>query len=203
MAPWYEKFITRMDATPDPRRSSETPALKLNYVAKPDFTRSLTVEGEMTPRYEIRRHIRFGVVPGSKCHVVSHAHGDEEIAVIDFHVTYVEVECTKRQHRIKLEAGERTFVPGSGLGSVHLKPTGGRVYGHMAWEYRDETSLIMSVEIDDRQVNGLIALWKEKLDPETVENLVLVGIAQIEEYKRLLRNAKIGVINTAVAAGTT
>lgn len=197
MAPWYERFITREDTTPDPRRTSETPVLKFNYVARNNYRRTLTAEGEKTPYYEIQRQARFGG-RGSKVHVMSNAHGEDPIAIIDFHTFHMMVEFQKRQHTLKLET-PRFVNPGSGLGSLHLKFTGGRAYGYMSWEFRDDSSLVMSVEIDDGQVNGLIALWREKLDPETVEDLILVGIAQIEEYKRMLRQAKRGIVISATA----
>ncbi|USP79674.1 hypothetical protein yc1106_06948 [Curvularia clavata] len=197
MAPWYEKFITREDATPDPRRTSEMPALKLNYVAGLDYRRSLTAAGEKTPRYEIQRQAKFGG-RGSQVHVMSSAHKDDPIAIIDFHMTNVTVEFQKRQHKIKLDT-LGSIDPGSGLSTLHLKPTGGKAYGHASWEYRDENSLVMSVEIDDGQVNGLIALWKENLDPETVEDLILVGITKIEQYKRVLRQAKRTIVIAATA----
>ena len=72
-----------------------------------------------------------------------------------------------------------------------------QVAGAASWELRDETSLVMVVEIDQTQTNGRISVWREKLDGQTMEELVVVGIAQIEEYKRMLRQSKtsaVGVI---------
>jgi hypothetical protein len=58
----------------------------------------------------------------------------------------------------------------------------------------------MSVTIDDCQVNGVIGLWRDGLDPETVEELVVVGISQIEDYKKMLRGAKRSGVQAAVSA---
>lgn len=72
-----------------------------------------------------------------------------------------------------------------------------QIAGAASWELRDETSLVMVVEIDQTQTNGRISVWREELDGQTMEELVVVGIAQIEEYKRMLRQSKtsaVGVI---------
>ena len=68
------------------------------------------------------------------------------------------------------------------------------VAGAASWELRDETSLVMVVEIDRTQTNGVVSVWREGLDAQTVEELVVVGIAQIEEYIRMLRNAKTSAV---------
>jgi hypothetical protein len=72
-----------------------------------------------------------------------------------------------------------------------------QAYGAASWELRDETSVILAAQIDHRQVNGTITLWREGLDAQTVEELVMVGISQIEEYKRMLRQAKTSAAGVA------
>jgi hypothetical protein len=65
---------------------------------------------------------------------------------------------------------------------------------------RDESSLVMVVEIDRTQANGWVTLWKEGLDALTGEELVVVGVTQIEEYKRMLRNSKKSFVGAAINA---
>ncbi|CAI4215653.1 unnamed protein product [Parascedosporium putredinis] len=62
-------------------------------------------------------------------------------------------------------------------------------YGKASWELRDKSDLVMSVIIDDDHINGVISLWKQDIGPETVEELVVIGIAKLEEYKRLMRTS--------------
>jgi hypothetical protein len=69
-----------------------------------------------------------------------------------------------------------------------------QVAGAASWELRDETSLVMVVDIDQTQTNGRISVWRETLDEQTTEELVVVGLAQIEEYKRMLRQAKTSAV---------
>lgn len=71
------------------------------------------------------------------------------------------------------------------------------LYGKGSWELRDETSLVMAVTIDDYQVNGVITIWRKDLDAETVEELVVVGIAKIEDYKHTLRASKRSLASAA------
>lgn len=52
----------------------------------------------------------------------------------------------------------------------------------------------MVVDIDQTQTNGKISVWRETLDEQTMEELVVVGVAQIEEYKRMLRQAKTSAV---------
>jgi hypothetical protein len=126
------------------------------------------------------------------------------MALIDFHTWSYDIEFPARGHRINMSTSKREFPASGGLGTLHWKGTGQEVAGRASWELRDGESLVMAVEVDQRQVNGVITLWKEGLDAETVEELVVVGIAQIEEYKRMIRNSKISLgaaAGGAVAGG--
>ncbi|KAH7183242.1 uncharacterized protein B0J16DRAFT_345575 [Fusarium flagelliforme] len=59
-------------------------------------------------------------------------------------------------------------------------------YERVEWELRDEANLVVSVRVDHR-LNGVIGLWKNDLNSETVEDLIVVGISKIEEYRELMR----------------
>lgn len=63
-----------------------------------------------------------------------------------------------------------------GSGELHCKGTGIR-----PWELRDGMGLLLASEIDDRQANGSITLWRNGLGDKAGEDLVVVGISQIEE----------------------
>jgi hypothetical protein len=201
MAPaWLEKFIVREDPSPDPRRtSSEKPALKLQYQSMADHRRILTVDGEQTetPLYEVTRKAVLGAW-GSKCSITAN---EREVAVIQYNTFSYQIKFPARNdHRIDMSYGKRTFGASGGLGALTWKGTGTEVAGAASWELRDESSLVMVVEIDRTQANGWVTLWKEGLDALTVEELVVVGVAQIEEYKRMLRNSKKSFVGAAINA---
>ncbi|KAL2873193.1 hypothetical protein SGCOL_011664 [Colletotrichum sp. CLE4] len=201
MAPgWLENFIVRVDATPDKRRTEETPALEIHYTALKDHRRVLGVNGDKTPRYEVKRQAILGAW-GDKCHVTSPANGGQEVAVIDFHTlpAQTEIRLSQRGLQINIKANEGKYESGE-LGHLHWKATGMKAYGRASWEVRDETEMVLSVTVDDHQVNGMICVWKKNLVPDTVEELVMVGLSKIEEYRRMLRNAKISSIGVAANA---
>ncbi|WQF88016.1 hypothetical protein CDEST_13030 [Colletotrichum destructivum] len=198
MAPaWLEKYITQhrtRDAAPSSLRwkcitpSSKATAGSWAYR-----------EGDRTSRYEVKRRAVLGVW-GDKCDVTAPVDGDREVAVIDFHTfpLKTEIQFPQRNHEIVIKANEGHYESSGGLGRLHWKPTGMVAYGEASWELRDESDLVMSVAIDDNQLNGLICIWRDGLDQQTVEELVVVGISQVEDYKKLNRKAKI----SAVGAGT-
>ncbi|KAF5628808.1 hypothetical protein F52700_7901 [Fusarium sp. NRRL 52700] len=195
MAPsWLEKFIVREDATPDPRCSTEKPALELHYTALIGHRRILGVKGDKTPRYEVERRAVLEVW-GDKCYVKSPSQ-NAEIAMIDFHSIppRTEVKFLQQSRTITMKGADGKFTGSGGLGGLHWKPTGMVVHGRASWELRDEGNLVMSVTIDDQQVNGMICLWKSGLGPEAEEELVMVGISKIEEYRRLIRNSKVATV---------
>ncbi|OAG16152.1 hypothetical protein CC77DRAFT_389535 [Alternaria alternata] len=198
MAPsWMEKFITRGEPPiPDPLRASSQPTLSLNYSALAEHRRVLSAPGEHTSRYVVTRKSIMGAW-GSKCSVTVPTNSDQEIALIDFHAFHYDIKFPLRDHHMDISTAKRRFDASGGLGELHWKATGMQIAGAASWELRDETSLVMVVEIDQTQTNGRISVWREKLDGQTMEELVVVGIAQIEEYKRMLRQSKtsaVGVI---------
>lgn len=192
MAPaWLEKFIVRVDANPDPRRNTERPVLEMHYTVLIDHRRIIGVVGDRTPRYEVRRETVFGAW-GDKCHVISPLTGGKGVASIDFHSipsSKTEILFLQRHHTAFIKANDGEYESNSGLGSLRWKPTGMVAYGKASWELRDKSDLVMSVIIDDDHINGVISLWKQNTDLETVEELAVVGIAKIEEYKRLMRTS--------------
>ncbi|ETN44051.1 uncharacterized protein HMPREF1541_10916 [Cyphellophora europaea CBS 101466] len=201
MAPaWLEKFITREDATPDPRRSSDQPIHEIRYTAVAEHRRILSVAGGGLPHYELKRESVLGSW-GSKCYVTSPSNQNAEVAVLDFHAlprAFTEIKLLQRNHDIKISTSKQKFIASGGLGSVYWKGTGGELQGHASWELRDETSLVMSVMIDSNQTNGVISLFKEKLEAETIEELIMVGLAKIEDYKHMLRASKRSLIGAVI-----
>ncbi|KAF4457085.1 hypothetical protein F53441_873 [Fusarium austroafricanum] len=201
MAPsWMEKFIVRTDATPDPRRTHEKPVLEMHYTALEGHRRILGMQGDRTPRYEVMRKAILQVW-GDKCHVKSLGQ-DTEIAIIDFHSLppKTEVKFLQDDYTITMKGTDGRYEARGGLGELHWKGTGMVVNGKASWELRDQNNLVMSVTIDDQQVNGLICLWKADLGAETQEDLIVVGVSKIEEYRRMIRNSKISVVGAASSA---
>ncbi|KPA37182.1 hypothetical protein FLAG1_10013 [Fusarium langsethiae] len=198
MAPsWLEKFIVRADATPDPQRSTGSSTLQLYYTALPRHRRLIGIKGDTAPRYEVTRKAVL-TIWGDKCYVKS-VENDVEIATIDFHSLppKTEVNFTERKHKIDIKGNMGPFRASGGLGELRWKPTGMVPNGKASWELRDEGNLVMSVSIDDQQVNGVIDLWKSHLGPDTVEELIVLGVSKIEEYKKTLRNAKVSLVSVA------
>jgi hypothetical protein len=135
---------------------------------------------------------------GSQCSITAN---DKEVAVIQYNTFSYQIKFPARNdHRIDMSYGKRTFSASGGSGTLTWKGTGMKMAGAASWELRDESSLVMVVEIDQTQANGWVALWKEGLDAMTVEELVVVGVSQIEEYKRMLRNSKKSLVGAVVNA---
>lgn len=203
MAPsWLEKFIVREDPIPDARRTTDKPTFKLQYSSVADHRRTLTVEGEPTPLYEATRQSVLGAW-GSKIHITTPRDSDKEIALIQYNIFSYSIKFPARaDHRsIDMSYGKRTFkASGSGLGTLTWKGTGMEVAGAASWELRDESALVLVVSVDANQASGWVTLWREGLDAESVEELVVVGISQIEEYKRMLRNSKKSAVGAIVNA---
>ncbi|KAJ4316589.1 hypothetical protein N0V84_007786 [Fusarium piperis] len=202
MAPaWLEKHIVRADPTPDPRRAKEQPALEIHYTVLMGHRRILGVQGDTIPRYEVKRKAILRAW-GDKCYVTSPVDGGREVAMIDFHAfpPKTEIQFPPRNHEVIIKATENYYDSSSGLGRLHWKSTGMVAYGRASWELRDESNMVMSVTIDDNQVNGTICLWRDDLDPETLEELVVVGISQIEDYKKMIRGAKRSAVHAATSA---
>ena len=197
MAPsWLEKFIVRSDSpsTPDTRRGTETPVLKLKYTSLAEHRRILTIDGEKTPLYELKRQSILGAW-GSKIHVTSPLNSDQEVALIDYHMFSATIDFPLRDgHRIEISTSKQKVAASGGLGELHWKGTGMEVAGAASWELRDGTSLVMVAQVDHAQANGWVMLWKEGLDSQTVEELVVVGVAQIEGYKRMVRQSKTSAV---------
>ena len=57
------------------------------------------------------------------------------------------------------------------------------------WELRHEAKFVMSVRIDKR-LHGVIYFWRNRLDSETVEDFILVGVSKIEEYREMIRTCE-------------
>ncbi|RSL75662.1 hypothetical protein BHE90_013854 [Fusarium euwallaceae] len=202
MAPaWLEKHIVRNDPTPDPRRSKEQPAIEVHYTSLMGHRRILGLQGDTIPRWEVKRRAILGAW-GDKCYVTSPAEGDREVAMIDFHAfpPKNEIEFPQRDHEIIIKASDQAYESSGGLGRLHWKSTGMIAYGRASWELRSESEMVLSVTIDDHQVNGVIGIWKDGLDAETVEELVVVGISQLEDYKKMLRGAKRSGVQAAMSA---
>jgi hypothetical protein len=115
--------------------------------------------------------------------------------------SFVEIQFAKCNHRINISTTKQRFDTIGRLGSLHWESTSMKVCRQTSWELRDEWSLVVAVTIDAKQVNGVISLWKESLDAETLEGLVVVGITKIEAYKRMIWNLKTSMIGATASTG--
>ena len=195
MAPqWLEKFIVRVDATPE---VSPEPVLALQYNTEPDHERTVSVAGAATPAYVIKRKAKLGGVYGDECQVFATADGGRQVASIDFHTFPPRIEidllqdtADARKIKIKTYKTNREYETSSVLGVLYWKATGMAAYGKASWELRSDSDLVLQVSVDDTQSNGIIKLFKEKLNDQMIEELLIVGMSQIEEYKRMIRLGK-------------
>ncbi|KAJ4128939.1 hypothetical protein NW768_007464 [Fusarium equiseti] len=192
MAPsWLEKFIVRVDATPEVSRE---PVLTLQYSTEADHERTVSVVGTPAPAYVIKRKAKLGGVYGDECQVFTTVDGGRQVANIDFHTfpPRIEIDFIQDGRKIKIKTYKsiREYEASSLLGLLHWKDTGMVPYGKASWELRSDSDLVLQVSVDDTQSNGIINLFKDKLNEQLLEELVVVGISQIEEYKRMIRLGK-------------
>ncbi|KAL0935842.1 uncharacterized protein CTRU02_208056 [Colletotrichum truncatum] len=185
---WLENMFVKRQPGPDPLRSKAEPVLKMHYTALRSNRRILGVEGDTKPRYEGKRNEIIGTW-GSKIYVTAPAEGNREVCMLDFHLTRNSVEF-KQRDGYELNVKAESYESKLGLGRLTFKAANMVPYGRADWELRSESELIASVEIDDHQVEGLICIWKDGLDALTTEELIMVGLSQIEQYKKMLRHAK-------------
>ncbi|KAH7174885.1 uncharacterized protein B0J16DRAFT_349312 [Fusarium flagelliforme] len=193
MAPpaWLEKFIVRVDATPE---DSPEPVLSLQYSTEADHERTVSVAGAPAPAYVIKRKTKLGGVYGDECEVFTTADGGRQVASIDFHTfpPRIEIDLIQDARKIKIKTykSKREYEASSGLGLLYWKGTGMVAYGKASWELRSDSDLVLQVSVDDTQNNGIINLFKDKLNDGVIEELLVVGMSQIEEYKRMIRLGK-------------
>ncbi|KAJ4007685.1 hypothetical protein NW752_010354 [Fusarium irregulare] len=195
MAPqWLEKFIVRVDATSE---VSPEPILSFQYSTEADHERTVSVAGALAPAYVIKRKAKLGGVYGDECQVFTTADGGRQVASIDFHTFPPRIEidllqdaADARKIKIKTYKTKREYEASSVLGVLYWKATGMVAYGKASWELRSDSDLVLQVSVDDTQSNGIIKLFKEKLNDQIIEELLVVGMSQIEEYKRMIRLGK-------------
>ncbi|KAH7323245.1 hypothetical protein B0I35DRAFT_500121 [Stachybotrys elegans] len=194
MAPaWLEKHIVREDPSPDPRRGKEQPVFEFKYSDVEAHHRVLTVEGEATPRYDVTRRSIL-IAFGDKITVTSPINGGETVAVIDFHTLpspRTVIEFPQRRQEITVKMSTPEYESLGGLGRLRWKGTGMALLSSASWELRDQQELIMSVAVDAQRINAMICLWRSGLSAETIEELVIVGISQVEGYKRMIRTSMV------------
>ncbi|RGP64217.1 hypothetical protein FSPOR_8036 [Fusarium sporotrichioides] len=192
--PWVEKFAVPATTTLDSQLPPPEHALKLEYCVHAEHERTLTVVGEQLPRYVIKRIAKLGGAWGDVCQIYSPADGGREVGSLDFHSIppSIEIVLAKdgRKRKIKTLMAVREYEAIHGVGSLHWKATGMEAYGSASWELRSSTDLILIASINDNQTRGYISLYKKDLEEAVIEELLVVGIAQIEEYKRFLRVSK-------------
>ncbi|KAH7024510.1 uncharacterized protein B0I36DRAFT_415915 [Microdochium trichocladiopsis] len=210
MPAWMEKFITREDVSPDPRRSSgERPAVDVHYTAlHGGHKRILGMQGDTEPRW-----VSVLGAWGSKVKVTRGAGGDDgkkdqgtKLAVIDFHnlTLHPHIELDRPDYgvtKVSLMDGQfdASECSDGALGILRRKETGSAYNGAATWEMRTfdpsldaaaaaaASELIVSASIDAGQLNGVISIWRAGLSEEAIEQLVLVAVSQIEYIKFITR----------------
>ncbi|KAL4724610.1 hypothetical protein ACLX1H_008052 [Fusarium chlamydosporum] len=181
-----EKFTVR----PDGRIVSQEPILTLQYDTRNEERRTLSLAGEQFPCYVVKRRSKLGGVWGHKFRVYF-TNGGQEVAGIGFHSIppRIEIDLVRdnRKHKIKTHNTVRQHDASGGLGRLYWKGASMLAPEKGAWKLRSTKGLVLLVTADDTQGGGLISLYKKGLDENAIEELVLLGIAQIEEHIRLSR----------------
>ncbi|KAH7231206.1 hypothetical protein BKA59DRAFT_497729 [Fusarium tricinctum] len=190
-----EKFIVR----PDGRIIPQEPVSTLQYDTRNEERCTISVAGEQLPCYVVKRRSKLRGAWGHKFQVYSTNRG-QEVACINFHsiLPRIEIDLVRgnRKVRIKTYNSVRQYDASGGLGRVYWKGMSILSRGKASWNLRNTNGLVLLVTADDIRGGGIISLCKKGLDEGAIEELVLIGIAQIEEYNRLSR----GYIRTAAVA---
>ncbi|CAG7556369.1 unnamed protein product [Fusarium equiseti] len=181
-----EKFIVR----PDGRIISQEPILMLQYYSTSEEQRTLRVAGEQHPLYVVNRRAKLGGIWGHTFEVCSTNRG-RDVASIDFHSIppRIEIDLVRDNRKLKIKTNNTVcqhVVPG-GLDRLYWQGTNTLACGRGSWKVRNTKGLVLLVTADDTRSGGVISLYSKGLDENVIEELVVIGIAQIEEYHRLSR----------------
>lgn len=181
-----EKFIVR----PDGRIISQEPILILQYDPTNEEQRTLRVVGEQHPLYVVNRRAKLGGVWGHKFEVYSTNRG-RDVATIDFHSIppRIEIDLVRDNRKLKIKTNNTVcqhVVPG-GLDRLYWQAINALACRRASWKVRNTKGLVLLVMADDTRSGGVISLYKKGLEENVIEELLVIGIAQIEEYHRLSR----------------
>lgn len=65
------------------------------------------------------------------------------------------------------------------------------------WKLKNNKGLVLLVTIDEARTGGILSIYKKNLEKEVIEELLAVGVAQIEDYNRISRASKKSVGTTS------
>ncbi|GKU09077.1 unnamed protein product, partial [Fusarium langsethiae] len=57
------------------------------------------------------------------------------------------------------------------------------------WKLKNNKGLVLLVTIDETRTSGILSIYEKNLEKEAMEELLAVGIAQIQDYNRISRSA--------------
>ncbi|KAL6918539.1 hypothetical protein ACHAPO_008459 [Fusarium lateritium] len=179
--------IVKFAVRPDGRIITHEPTLTLQYDKWTEEMQTLSVPGEQIPRYAIKRLTKFGGARGHKFEVYSTTDKVQRIACIKHHFMppRIQINMTQADHKLKIKTHDssRQYDAAGGLGRLYWKSTGTKV----CWKLKNNKGLILLVTINESKTNGIISIYKKHLENEVIEELLAVGVAQIEDYNRITR----------------
>ena len=165
-------------------------------------TTGLTPVGQTEEAYEIK-HVTGLFTSGPEFTVTAKTgpNAGAVLGTIDWSMTQkVKMKFPSRKVEIAYRALNGHFDSHGGLGRVTWKATGRDGY-QSSWQALDADGSILSlVELHSSGQTGTIEILRNDLSPEAFEEILVSSVAQIEDLRRLMRNAKKSAIG-AVASG--
>ncbi|KAL7626134.1 hypothetical protein AAE478_002904 [Parahypoxylon ruwenzoriense] len=178
--------------------SEESKSYKLSW-----STSGLTPAGQTQPSYEIK-HVTGIFSSGPEFTLISRvgANPGAIVGTIDWHSLSqkVKMKFPSRDVEISYRALNGHFDAHGGLGRVDWKATGMDWY-RASWRLSDaEGGLLSVVELHASGQTGSIEILRPDLPWEAFEEVLVSSLAQIEDHRRLLRNARKSAIGAVVSA---
>ncbi|KAM0492511.1 hypothetical protein ACHAP8_009866 [Fusarium lateritium] len=179
--------IVKFAVRPDGRIITHEPTLTLQYDKWTEEMQTISVPGEQIPRYAIKRLTKFGGARGHKFEVYSTTDKVQRIACIKHHSMppRIQINMTQADNKLKIKTHDssRQYDVAGGLGRLYWKSTSKEA----CWKLKNNKGLVLLVTIDESNTNGIISIYKKHLENEAIEELLAVGVAQIEDYNRITR----------------
>ncbi|WXC58386.1 hypothetical protein SNK03_004284 [Fusarium graminearum] len=187
------KFTVR----PDGRIVTHEPTLTLQYDKWAEEMQTLRVPGEHLPRYAIKRVTKFGGARGHKFEVYSTTDRVQKVACIKHHSMppRIQINMVRADHKLKIKTHDssRQYDAAGGLGRLYWKSADMKA----CWKLKNNKGLVLLVTIDEARTGGILSIYKKNLEKEVIEELLAVGVAQIEDYNRISRASKKSVGTTS------
>lgn len=165
----------------------------------------MTLVGEVQPAFEIK-HTTGIFSSGPEFTLISRVgtNSGAIMGTIDWHslTQKVKMKFPSRDVEISYRALNGHFDAHGGLGRVEWKATGMNKH-HATWQLSEgQGNLLALVELQLSGPTGTIEILRLDLPWEAFEEVLVSCLAQIEDHRRLLRNARKSAISAVAGAVT-